>query len=203
MNGWGASITCRFLLHAGQANKYRLDPILKALVDELKKSMSTEIQPQPIDPFGVTDCALIALATGERAQNLRELLDRLVRTRDDGVIYYPFWGGLLESYAAIVGENMVDQLRQLARPLAGMRVVHVNSTREGGGVAEILHRLIPLKRELGLDVSWEVTTGDASFFQCTKRMHNLLQGDREPIPTGLCDHYEQINARGHKERIEL
>jgi trehalose synthase len=105
---------------------------------------------------------------------------------------------MLEQYTAIVGENVIDQLRQLAKPLTGMKVVHVNSTREGGGVAEILHRLIPLKRELGLDVSWEVITGDARFFQCTKKMHNLLQGDREEIEPELCDHYEAINAENYE-----
>jgi trehalose synthase len=101
---------------------------------------------------------------------------------------------MLDKYAAIVGENVVDQLRQLAKPLAGMNVVHVNSTREGGGVAEILNRLIPMKRELGLNASWQVITGDPDFFQFTKKMHNLLQGDREDVPAPLFKHYEQINA---------
>jgi len=53
--------------------------------------------------------------------------------------------GLLEQYAQIVGEDVINHLRQLGAHLEGMKVVHVNSTREGGGVAEILHRLIPLK----------------------------------------------------------
>lgn len=108
---------------------------------------------------------------------------------------------MLEQYAAIAGENVVDQLRQLAGPLRGAKVVHVNSTREGGGVAEILHRLIPLKRELGLEASWEVITGDEPFFQCTKKMHNLLQGDREEIPPELCEHYEEVNAANF-ERLQ-
>ncbi|MEJ2041095.1 MAG: hypothetical protein P8X55_19530, partial [Desulfosarcinaceae bacterium] len=86
---------------------------------------------------------------------------------------------MLEQYADVVGETIISHLRTLAEPLRGMRVVHVNSTREGGGVAEILHRLIPLKQELGLETSWEVVTGDATFYHCTKKMHNALQGDRE------------------------
>lgn len=101
---------------------------------------------------------------------------------------------MLTTYTDIVGENVIDHLRQLAKPLEGMNVLHVNSTREGGGVAEILHRLIPMKRELGINASWEVITGDAPFFQCTKKMHNLLQGDREVIPAELLTHYEKINA---------
>jgi hypothetical protein len=51
-----------------------------------------------LEPFAVTDCALIAIATGEKAQNIREMHDRLLRTYDDGVIYYHFWGGLLRPH---------------------------------------------------------------------------------------------------------
>lgn len=83
---------------------------------------------------------------------------------------------VLDAYAEIVGEAVIDHLRQLAAPLRGMRVVHVNSTREGGGVAEILNWLIPFKQELGLDVRWEVVNGEKNFYQCTKSFHNALQG---------------------------
>ena len=85
---------------------------------------------------------------------------------------------LLEAYADIAGAEVVAHLRQLAAPLAGARVVHVNSTRVGGGVAEILTKLIPLTRELGIDAHWEVISGDSDFFECTKGMHNTLQGNR-------------------------
>ena len=105
---------------------------------------------------------------------------------------------MLEQYADVVGETIISHLRTLAEPLRGMRVVHVNSTREGGGVAEILHRLIPLKQELGLETSWEVVTGDASFYHCTKKMHNALQGDREDISDAMFSHYEEINARNYE-----
>jgi trehalose synthase len=101
---------------------------------------------------------------------------------------------MLNQYAPIVGANVIDHLRQLAEPLKGMKVVHVNSTREGGGVAEILHRLIPLKQELGLDVSWETVSGDSQFYQCTKKMHNALQGNRNGISEELLQHYEAVNA---------
>lgn len=100
---------------------------------------------------------------------------------------------LLESYAQIVGNEVVDHLRQLAEPLKGMNVVHVNSTREGGGVAEILSWLIPLKRELGINAEWEVITGEKEFYQCTKSFHNALQGDRVEIPPALLKAYEKTN----------
>jgi trehalose synthase len=105
---------------------------------------------------------------------------------------------MLEQYASVVGDDIIDSLRLLAEPLSGMRVVHVNSTREGGGVAEILHRLIPLKKELGINASWEVVTGDADFYQCTKKMHNALQGDDEEISDELYAHYEKMNAQNHE-----
>ncbi|EGQ60497.1 glycosyl transferase group 1, partial [Acidithiobacillus sp. GGI-221] len=77
---------------------------------------------------------------------------------------------LLDKYARVVGEDAVDHLRQLARPLAGKQMVHVNSTRVGGGVAEILDKLVPLTRELEIDARWEVITGSPSFYECTKTM---------------------------------
>jgi trehalose synthase len=89
---------------------------------------------------------------------------------------------LLDEYAGVAGASMVDHLRQLARPLSGLQVVHVNSTREGGGVAEILHKLVPLMQALGLEVSWEIIGGDLDFYRCTKTFHNALQGN-QLVPT--------------------
>ncbi|MBN2565060.1 MAG: glycosyltransferase [Candidatus Eisenbacteria bacterium] len=101
---------------------------------------------------------------------------------------------LLDEYARIAGEDVVDHLRQLAAPLSGMRVVHVNSTRVGGGVAEILAKLVPLKRELGMDVSWEVIEGDPRFFTTTKSFHNALQGDVATVSEESLREYEKTNA---------
>lgn len=107
---------------------------------------------------------------------------------------------LLENYAAIVGNEVVDHLRQLAEPLKGMKVVHLNSTREGGGVAEILNWLVPLKRELGIDAEWEVITGGQDFYQCTKKFHNGLQGSPVGISPHLLRAYEQTNEE-NAERL--
>lgn len=101
---------------------------------------------------------------------------------------------LLESYAAITGPDVVDHLRQLAESLRGKKVVHVNSTRVGGGVAEILEKLVPLSNELGLDTSWEVISGGEEFYQCTKSMHNGLQGNRVHIGPPLLAAYEEANS---------
>ena len=108
--------------------------------------------------------------------------------------------GLLEKYVPIVGAEVIDHLRHLAEPLRGSRVVHVNSTREGGGVAEILSWLIPCKQELGLETSWEVIEGGPEFYQCTKSFHNGLQGAPVAIPPRQLAAYEQTN-RDNAERL--
>lgn len=102
---------------------------------------------------------------------------------------------LLDAYAQVAGSDVIAQLQQLAAPLAGAKVVHVNSTRSGGGVAEILTKLVPLTQELGIDAHWEVINGEGEFFECTKGMHNTLQGNRIPLGNRLLKAYEETNAR--------
>src|SRR5512134_199079 len=101
----------------------------------------------------------------------------------------------LSSYEGIVGSAVIRQLRQLGEKLAGTRVVHVNSTREGGGVAEILEWMIPLMGELGLQASWEVIQGTPPFFEITKSIHNGLQGHPVAISIKNWKLYEDVNAR--------
>jgi trehalose synthase len=103
--------------------------------------------------------------------------------------------GILESYESVAGKDVVDHLRQLARPLNGLRVAHVNSTRVGGGVAEILHKMVPLMQALGLDAAWEVIQGDFVFYQCTKGFHNGIQGNRVDLPESYLKAYEETNRQ--------
>ncbi|MBN2403187.1 MAG: glycosyltransferase [Spirochaetes bacterium] len=105
---------------------------------------------------------------------------------------------LLEQYAHVVGNDVIDHLRQLAYPLKGMKILHINSTKEGGGVAEILNRLVPLKKELGIDAQWEIITGNRDFYQCTKKMHNALQGNQESISDYLLKTYEETNHENYE-----
>jgi trehalose synthase len=107
---------------------------------------------------------------------------------------------LLDQHAAYAGDEVVRQLRQLASRIAGLKIVHVNSTRKGGGVAEILEQLVPLMQELGLEASWEVIEGTEDFFACTKSFHNALQGKAVNIPDSLLRTYEEVNAR-NAERL--
>jgi trehalose synthase len=100
----------------------------------------------------------------------------------------------LAAYENVVGQVAISQLRQLAHHLVGTRVVHVNSTRTGGGVAEILHWLIPLMNDLGIDASWEVITGHPDFFNATKALHNGLQGSPVALPQSVIKVYEDTVA---------
>ncbi|MCP4685901.1 MAG: glycosyltransferase [bacterium] len=100
----------------------------------------------------------------------------------------------LDAYEPVVGASAISQLRQLAGDLKGARVVHVNSTKEGGGVAEILDWLIPLMNELGLETSWEVVKGEAPFYNVTKSFHNALQGNKVPLTRAMLDTYEATLA---------
>jgi len=110
-------------------------------------------------------------------------------------------GALIESYAAVVGEAVIEHLFQLAGPLQGTKILHVNSTKEGGGVAEILNRLVPLMKELGLDTDWQVITGESDFYHCTKTMHNALQGKRVDLSRSLFEAYERTNQENY-ERLK-
>jgi trehalose synthase len=100
---------------------------------------------------------------------------------------------LLASYADVVGEHVIQHLHHLAEALEGRRIVHVNSTRVGGGVAEILAKMVPLTRELGLEASWEVIRAGERFYQCTKSFHNALQGDPIDVPAELLREYQETN----------
>ncbi len=81
---------------------------------------------------------------------------------------------LIEQYATYIGEGNIEEIKAVAEPLKGLKVLHVNSTKLGGGVSEILYRLIPLMRDLGIEAEWQVIKGDEEFFKVTKKIHNLL-----------------------------
>jgi trehalose synthase len=82
----------------------------------------------------------------------------------------------LARYADVVGDDVIEQVREAAAPLRGLRVLHLNATPYGGGVAELLRSLVPLLRDVGIDAEWRVISGDAEFFRITKALHNALQG---------------------------
>jgi len=94
----------------------------------------------------------------------------------------------LADYKTIAERGLMEEIRALAEPLRGKRVVHVSATAFGGGVAEINYTLIPLMLDAGLDVEWRIMQGREEFFNVTKAIHNALQGN----PQGLTVEQEEI-----------
>ena len=114
----------------------------------------------------------------------------------------PGGASLVEGYRAVVGDGVMRALEALARSLRGHRVVMVNSTATGGGVAEILHRLVPLLNELGVPTSWEVMPGDARFYGVTKAIHNALHGAAATLTPEDIEYFLEMNRRA-AERLAL
>ncbi|MEX2210871.1 MAG: glycosyltransferase [Gaiellaceae bacterium] len=103
----------------------------------------------------------------------------------------------LGDYATIATRGLMDEIKALAEPLRGKRVVHLSATAFGGGVAEINYTLVPLMADVGLEVEWRIVEGADEFYDVTKRIHNALQGD----PGGLTaeqqetfHRYQKLNA---------
>jgi trehalose synthase len=96
----------------------------------------------------------------------------------------------IREYEPIVGKERIDELFYLAGRIQRRKIQHINSTPVGGGVAEILSRMIPLMRELNLDASWSVIKGGEDFFSVTKEFHNALHGNTELITDQMYEIYE-------------
>jgi trehalose synthase len=100
----------------------------------------------------------------------------------------------LENYRAIVGSEVLDELRVVADRVRHRSLQNINSTPVGGGVAEILTRLIPVLKDLGINAAWDVIKGDQSFFNVTKAFHNALHGARENITAEMLECYRETTA---------
>jgi len=102
----------------------------------------------------------------------------------NGVVYSkregfcPFSTPSLADYAPIVGEEKMERLQRAAERLQGLSLTELNATAQGGGVAEMLFSLVPFLNMLGINAEWKVISGSQDFFECTKGLHNLLQGMR-------------------------
>src|SRR5512146_2185360 len=94
----------------------------------------------------------------------------------------------LADYATIATRGLMEEIRRLAEPLRGKRLVHLSATAFGGGVAEINYALVPLMKDAGLDAEWRIIAGAEEFFAATKTIHNALQGD----PVGLTETQQEV-----------
>lgn len=108
----------------------------------------------------------------------------------------------LGQYKGTVGEKQVEHIQRLAEKISGSSVVHVNSTSFGGGVSEILHRLVSLMQDVGLNAQWKVIEGTNKFFNATKTVHNALQGMKKPLNEELKKTYLQQNV-ANASQMEL
>ena len=105
---------------------------------------------------------------------------------------------MIDLYSGVAPARDLQLIHKLCEKLRGRSFLHVNSTREGGGVSEILQRMIPLLKDLDIDARWEVIKGDAKFFDITKRMHNGLQGNREEITEAMWKYHYEVNRANIK-----
>jgi hypothetical protein len=94
-------------------------------------------------------------------------------------------------YETTVGPGVVERLRTLAEPLSGARILHLNATPYGGGVAKILRSEVPLLGDSRLAADWKIITGDKGFFSVTKTMHNALHGAKR----SLTDYEKEVYLR--------
>src|SRR3989454_5854350 len=108
----------------------------------------------------------------------------------------------LDDYRRVVPPQTIDLLRRLAGRVRGRSLLHVNSTRVGGGVAEMLNRYVPLFEELGVPVRWDVISGAEEFFRVTKSLHNALQGQEQAFTAEMLAAYLETN-RENAARLHL
>ena len=101
----------------------------------------------------------------------------------------------LASYLNVVPIHILEALDREAEKLRGARILHLNATPYGGGVSELLRSGVPLLADLGLDVHWQVISGDEPFFRVTKAIHNGLQGDPRTLTQAERDAYVATSAR--------
>src|SRR6267378_4107293 len=99
----------------------------------------------------------------------------------------------IEDYASIVGKSYLEEMLLLAGKLAGKTVQNINSTAVGGGVAEILTRMVPLLNQLGVQTRWDVIKGDEKFFVITKNIHNALHGLPVDLSADDMAYFREIN----------
>lgn len=109
----------------------------------------------------------------------------------------------IENYRDIVGDKVISKIFRESRGLYGKKILHVNSSYQGGGVAEILDHLVPLMSDLGLEVDWRILHGSHDFFNVTKKFHNTLQGEEINFSQLKKSVYTRTNRRFSHPRISF
>ncbi|MDQ2051773.1 glycosyltransferase [Natronolimnohabitans sp. A-GB9] len=105
----------------------------------------------------------------------------------------------IEGYAAVTSHDRLERLRELAAALEDVRILHLNSTATGGGVAELLRSIVPVCDDLGIDTDWLVMDADDDFFEVTKAIHNGLQGNGPRLTSAMKSTYRETAERNAAE----
>ncbi|MFP8955117.1 glycosyltransferase [Natrialbaceae archaeon A-CW3] len=105
----------------------------------------------------------------------------------------------IEAYESVTERERLERLRSLAEALSGVRILHLNSTATGGGVAELLRSIVPVCNDLGVDTDWLVMDADDEFFAVTKAIHNGLQGNAPRLTEEMKDTYRTVTERNATE----
>ncbi|MFC1847346.1 glycosyltransferase [Chloroflexota bacterium] len=128
---------------------------------------------------------------------------------DDGTVYsrrknfLPLSAPKPEDYTHIIGQENLERLLDVASRLKGLQLLEVNATAQGGGVAEMLLRVVPFLDTLGIDAEWKVISGNTDYFECTKGMHNLLQGMEGTFTPEMEEIYlNNLEASGNMSLID-
>ncbi len=104
----------------------------------------------------------------------------------------------LKMYESIANAEELNEIKKLGEKLRGLKVLHVNATAFGGGVAELLYALVPLMRSVGLEVEWAVMEAPPEFFNVTKKIHNMLQGSEGDLSKEELNLYEKVSRENAK-----
>ncbi|MEW5950326.1 MAG: glycosyltransferase [Elusimicrobia bacterium] len=109
---------------------------------------------------------------------------------------------MIDNYGSIIGEKEIIELKSIAEKLKGKKILNVNSTFKGGGVAEILNKMIPIMESMGINIKWDIIKGDADFYGVTKKFHNALHGVKENFSAEDFEIFLQTNNK-NIEKINL
>ena len=105
----------------------------------------------------------------------------------------------IKDYENIVGTQSISEIYRLSEKLKDIKVTNINSTAVGGGVAEILSKMVPLLNQLGVKTSWGIIKGDQKFFSITKKIHNALHGKQESFSADEFDYFLEIGRQNMNE----
>jgi len=99
----------------------------------------------------------------------------------------------LEDYREVVPKGTIDFLKRLAEQVKGRKILHINSTKLGGGVAEMLRSDVLLLQDIGIEAEWQIISGTEEFFNVTKSFHNALQGQDQHLSQQMFEAYLEVN----------